>query len=278
MPNNNNNESGLVTKAINILRETRTGTVAPFDINKQCPVTVVINRVDWEKWFLDEQTRTFCTFYYRTGGDARAKNDAFINKFGPHDQPHDDNANQQVEHVGKKRGRPTVLNFHQVYVCHRSGAPKQYVRNLERAPLGCNCTSTIKVHCYGDNPLKMHIEYNWQHTGHDLGSSADMQSIPAGRSARQLIEAMIDEEMTWKSISHAIRVDRAELERIKMSNYKQLPAIKKISYDMVYYAMRRAIKRRSQLGRSLRESLEKWGEKISSEEGAYHYNNNMNDI
>ena len=114
MSNNNNNESGLVTKAINILRETRTGTVMPFDINNQCPITVVINRVDWEKWFLDEQTRTFCTFYDRTGGNARAKNDAFINKLGTHEQPHNDNTNQQEERIGTKRGRSTVHNFHQV--------------------------------------------------------------------------------------------------------------------------------------------------------------------
>lgn len=124
----------------------------------------------------------------------------------------------------------------------------------------------------------MEIEYNWLHTGHTIGSSNDVPITPAGRKARHLIEAMVNRKMTWESISNAIRVDRQELDRIQGSNYTQIPAIKKISYQTVYYAMRKEIKRRSQLDRLLSESLEKWGHRIEQEDGQWHYDNTMDHI
>ena len=108
MSNNihNNHESSLVNAAIHILSTTRTNSVET--IYAESPVTIVIDRVEWEKWFLDEQTRTFCTFYNRTGGNARVKNTIFIEKFGSHAQPH----------AGTKRGRKSTVNFNEVLLIY----------------------------------------------------------------------------------------------------------------------------------------------------------------
>ena len=124
----------------------------------------------------------------------------------------------------------------------------------------------------------MEIKYNWLHTGHVVGSSDDVPIIPAGRKARHLIEAMVNQKMTWQIISNAIRVNREELDHIRVSNYTQVPAIKKISYQTVYYAMRKEIKRRSQLDSLLLASLEKWGQKIEQGGGHWYYDNTMDHI
>ena len=82
--NNNNNKtgSGLIDTAIEILSTTRTDAVER--LYQESPAYIIIDRVEWEKWFLDEQTRTFCTFYNKTGGNVHIKNTKFIEKFGSH--------------------------------------------------------------------------------------------------------------------------------------------------------------------------------------------------
>lgn len=126
--NNNNNDnktgSALIDAAIEILSTTRTNTVER--LYQGSPAFIIIDRVDWEKWFLDEQTRTFCTFYNKTGGNARTKNVKFIEKFGPHAQPHvalpsTINTNEGEEdsvlpRAGIKRGRKSTINFNEVFL------------------------------------------------------------------------------------------------------------------------------------------------------------------
>ena len=115
--NNNNNKtgSGLIDAAIEILSTTRTDAVER--LYQESPAYIIIDRVEWEKWFLDEQTRTFC-------GNACIKNIKFIEKFGSHAQPHvalpgTTNANEGEAHsalprAGTKRGCKSTLNFNEV--------------------------------------------------------------------------------------------------------------------------------------------------------------------
>ena len=126
MNNNNNNNiktrSGLINAAIEILSTTHTNAIER--LYQESPAYIIIDHVEWEKWFLDEQTRTFCTFYNKTGGNAHIKNTKFIKKFGSHAQPHvalpgTTNANEGEAHsalprAGTKRGRKSTLNFNEV--------------------------------------------------------------------------------------------------------------------------------------------------------------------
>ncbi|KAG2208594.1 hypothetical protein INT45_004559 [Circinella minor] len=165
MSNNihNNHESSLVNAAIHILSTTRTNSVET--IYAESPVTIVIDRVEWEKWFLDEQTRTFCTFYNRTGGNARVKNTIFIEKFSSHAQPHtalrnpahtsEQQDNNGLLHAGTKRGHKSTINFNEVWYCHRAGVPRQSIRNPGQTLLPCNCAAKVVFRCEENNPLKM---------------------------------------------------------------------------------------------------------------------------
>ena len=123
--NNSNTGSSLIDAAIEILSTTRTNTIER--LYQDSPAYTFVDRVEWEQLFLDEQTRTFYTFYNKTSGNAHMKNAKFIEKFGSYAQPHvalprTTNVNEGEEDsvlpcAGTKCVCKSTLNFNEVFIC-----------------------------------------------------------------------------------------------------------------------------------------------------------------
>ncbi|KAI9494787.1 hypothetical protein BDB00DRAFT_871061 [Zychaea mexicana] len=118
------------------------------------------------------------------------------------------------------------------FISHRAGELNGSSSSHNQPALRCNCSAKLKLHIKESDPTTIVIEYDWRHTGHEVCWRNDLITAPGGRRARQLLEKMVDSKMSWVAIEHALRVDKNQLQRIKASKYRELPAIKQIPYSM----------------------------------------------
>lgn len=157
-------------------------------------------------------------------------------------------------------------------MCSRNGEP------TGKNNLPCNCPVVIKAKCLESSPDVVHIEYRWRHENHIPGSVEDLKKAPISRQAREMIHNMVDQNMNWASIQNVLRVDHKSLKDIMAGDGDGIPAILRIGYQQVYYAMRSCMDKRAKFNKSdLKASLEQWGDKIANEDG-YSIYHSMDDI
>ena len=73
--------------------------------------------------------------------------------------------------------------------------------------------------------------------------------------------------MTWKNVKSMIRLDKDRLGQILSGDFTNIPHVLRITYQEVYYAMTRVMKKRSQLSPQFDESLRLWGNRIAQQNG-----------
>lgn len=117
----------------------------------------------------------------------------------------------------------------------------------------------------------MRVEYHWKHVNHIPGSSADLATAPISRQARELIQAIVDQNMTWATIKSMLRVDTQSLVDIYEGDGSGIPAIMRIGYSHVYYAMSKFMNDHARLDDSIGTSLENWSTRITEEKGYSTY-------
>lgn len=64
--------SNLILNAVNLIRNQATGVVS--DYSESDVYTCTMAAKDFYAWFVHEEHRTSCTFYYRSSGNALKKN------------------------------------------------------------------------------------------------------------------------------------------------------------------------------------------------------------
>lgn len=105
------------------------------------------------------------------------------------------------------------------------------------------------------------------HQGHEPNSVADMRSAPVSREIRDVIEQLVERDLTWINIKNMIRLDKEKLGAILSGDHTNVPHSLRISYQVVYYAMTKVLNRRACLSREFDESLRLWGAKIAQSNG-----------
>lgn len=157
-------------------------------------------------------------------------------------------------------------------MCSRNGEP------TGKNNLPCNCPVVIKAKCLESSPDVVHIEYRWRHENHIPGSVEDLKKAPISRQAREMIHNMVDQNMNWASIQNVLRVDHKSLKDIMAGDGDGIPAILRIGYQQVYYAMRSCMDKHAKFNKSdLKASLGQWGDKIANDDGYSTYHS-MDDI
>lgn len=117
----------------------------------------------------------------------------------------------------------------------------------------------------------MTVEYNWKHVNHIPGSSTDLATAPISRQAREMIQAMVDQNMTWSSIKSILRVGTQSLVDIYDGDGSGIPAIMRIGYSHVYYAMSKFMNEHAKLNDDIEPSLKQWSTRITGEKGHSTY-------
>ncbi|KAI8144538.1 hypothetical protein BJV82DRAFT_712487 [Fennellomyces sp. T-0311] len=83
----------------------------------------------------------------------------------------------------------------------------------------------------------VNIKYHWIHQGHQPNSIADMRSAPISRETKEIIEQLVERDLTWTTIKNMIRLDKARLGAILSRDFTNVPHVLRTSYQEVYYAM-----------------------------------------
>lgn len=129
----------------------------------------------------------------------------------------------------------------------------------------------IKATCKGNDPDVMTVTYHWKHENHVPGSNEDLIKAPVSRETRRIIHNMVENDMNWTSIKSVLRVDKDSLVDILNGDSTGIPAMLRIGYNQVYYAMRKCIRNRAMLDTDLEESLLEWDDKLAQDSGLSTY-------
>ncbi|KAI8070487.1 hypothetical protein BC940DRAFT_15886 [Gongronella butleri] len=233
------------------------------------------------KHFIDAESERFhVQWYNRSGGKNLKRNALFVDKFGPHCQPVErtpsDNFVMYQDQLGAKRGRKTELTMNEIYLCHRFDKPTESRRqNVRHENIPCECQAKIIVHCGEREPTKARVTFFWRHTGHVPRSKGDMLSAPLPRQARMSIDSLVDQSLTWRNVKEALRRDRATLETMLFGDESdmEVSVASHIGYQEIYYAMSKAVRRKSRLDDDMKVSLSKWTDKIESDGNGFCFLN-----
>jgi hypothetical protein len=117
------------------------------------------------------------------------------------------------------------------------------------------------------------ITYNFEHVNHQPGSLADLQVVGVSDKIRILIDSLVEQNLTWINIKHMIRVDRSVLAGILGGENTNIPVSMRISYQTVYYSVRKYMERRAYLNNDMVLSLKEWGRTRIGPEGFYFSKN-----
>ena len=117
----------------------------------------------------------------------------------------------------------------------------------------------------------MAVTYHWKHDNHVPGSDEDLIKAPISREARNVIQEMVENDMNWTSIKSLLRVDKDSLLDILSGDSTGIPAMLRIGYNQVYYAMRKCIRKRAILDTELEDSLLEWDTKLAQDNGLSTY-------
>ncbi|SAL96046.1 hypothetical protein, partial, partial [Absidia glauca] len=274
-----------ISNAANIIQSRYTGAVLPFNDSEDQQAVIEVPR--------DHGTR------------ARLNND-FVEKYGVHELANDyvPPVAPVVESVGVKRGRPTGDNFKEVYKCQRYKNPRAEISTgISRGPsfYGCGCTAELvavsvlanlltsisylifQINNLFTNQSTTHlstltlpvllknvvIKYKFGHVGHVPGSRADLQVVGVSDETWRLITGLLDHSLKWDNIKSMIRVDRSVLSDILGGNSDNIPESLRISYQTVYYLMKKCMEKRAQLDPDMVTSLRLWGERKIGPDGYY---------
>ena len=282
----------FIDNAICLSYERTTSEPAPFAADH--PTEFEISRSQYERFIQNEETRVGCKFIDKTSGVyTKERNPAFISKYGPHQDPVSPTRQQTEQTRVVKMGRPKTLSFVQVllidsnyhnvvvnnnrimilttiiikhFVCQRWGTPTDPRRN-GKGRLACGCTSKIVIRSTDSAPDIVSIKYYWKHEGHQANSIEDLSSAPVSREIQDLIQEMVEKDLTWKNVKSMIRLDKDRLGQILSGDFANIPHVLRITYQEVYYAISRAMKKRSHLLPQFDESLYFWGDRIAQNNG-----------
>lgn len=195
-----------------------------------------------------------------------------------------------VETVGSKRGgRPLSDNLKQVdnmsgqclgktmkkLLTYLSGAIDLYMPTVHEAGsrgpsyFGCGCTSEIVVTSHGSDLKNVVVAYNFEHIGHVPGSIDDLRAVGVPAEIRDVIVSLVERNLTWVNIKHMIRMDRVALERILNGETTNIPESIQVSYQTVYYAIKKCMEGRAYLDKNMVGSLRLWGSQKIQPDGHY---------
>ncbi|KAI8328280.1 hypothetical protein BC941DRAFT_445310 [Chlamydoabsidia padenii] len=167
--------------------------------------------------------------------------------------------------------------FTESYYCHRSGKPKVRANpNRRYDPIPCECSSYTTE----DRPSMVTVTYNWKHVGHIPGSIEDLGSAPVSRNSRLALQQLVENKMNWKNIKHFLRPNASKLATIlEAGDNAIIEESMRLSYQSVYHAMGKFMKKCALRDPLLNKSLALWGEALAGSGGQYYAKNldTMND-
>ncbi|KAI7858700.1 hypothetical protein BDC45DRAFT_531255 [Circinella umbellata] len=77
--------------------------------------------------------------------------------------------------------------------------------------LACGCTSQIVIRSTDNAPGMVYIKCYWRHEGHHPNSIGNLQSAPASREIKDLIQEIVEKGLTWKNVKNMIRLNKDRL-------------------------------------------------------------------
>jgi hypothetical protein len=113
------------------------------------------------------------------------------------------------------------------------------------------------------------ISYLFEHNGHVPGSLSDLQVVGVSDGIKETINMLVEQNLTWVNIKHLLRVDRNVLSGILEGDSTSIPTSMRVSYQTVYFAVRKCMERRAYLDNDMVTSLRRWGTQKIDPEGYY---------
>ncbi|KAI8328111.1 hypothetical protein BC941DRAFT_477167 [Chlamydoabsidia padenii] len=205
--------NSFINTATNLLQSQYTRNIRPFNDSENKTVVFVMPRHQYLAWIINVSERTSCKYIFRSSGPRLRLNKEFMEKFVDHDFALDSIA--ETETIGMKRGRPGS-DFQE---CQRWKKPSE------------------------DNfdPKNVKIVYKFEHVGHVAGSLADLQVIGVSGNLRNVINDLVERNLSGVAIKHMLRVNRTILTSILSGTCNNIPQTMRISYQTVYYAVKKCL-------------------------------------
>jgi hypothetical protein len=131
----------------------------------------------------------------------------------------------------------------------------------------------IEVSSLGPNPKTVQVVYHFKHNGHVPGSLNDLKVVGLSDGLKNVIYNLVDQNLTWVNIKHLIRLDRTKLASILNGETTNIPEAMRVSYNTVYYAVKKCMERRAYLNVDMVTRLRQWGNEKIAPEGFFFERN-----
>ena len=84
----------------------------------------------------------------------------------------------------------------------RWGTPTDNLPRNGKGRPACICTSKIVIRSTNNAPDIVSIKRYWKHEGHQPNSIEDLRSAPVSREIKDLIQKMVEKDLTWTNIEY----------------------------------------------------------------------------